>query len=365
MRKILQVVPFIDDHEGQIAQESIDSKWLTEGPKCQDFLRHITEFTGAKFAVLAPNGTLALHLALLALELPPQSEVLLPSFTFFGSASAIVFAGLVPSFVDVDIHSFNVDSEKLEAAITPNTTAIMPVHCYGHSANMDAVMDIAKRHGLKVIEDAAQGYGVFYGRKHTGTIGDIGTISFFADKTITMGEGGVVLTNDEATYLRLRLLRNQGRQNSGTFIHEALGMNYRITDIQAGIGLAQVAKFDAISAHKTRVHALYVEAFSGIGDLDFIEVEKQSTFVPFRFALRTKQKDALIEHLEAAGIQSRSFFYPMHLQPPLRRYSINGPHPSVSERLYSEGILLPIHMNITDEDVAYMADTVRSFFEKT
>jgi perosamine synthetase len=363
MRKISQVEPFLDDAELRNLTESIDAKWLTEGPKAQAFLEHMQDYSGCEYVVLAPNGTLGLHLALLSLDLPQGSEVIVPSFTFFGSASSVVFAGLTPSFVDVEEDTLNIDPARIEEAITDNTSAIMPVHCYGHSARMDAIMEIADRHGLKVIEDAAQGYGVFYNGRHTGTIGDVGVISFFADKTITMGEGAVVMTNDEARYLKLRLLRNQGRQNSGTFIHESLGMNYRVTDMQCGVGLAQAAKFPAVERHKTAIHAAYRRELDGVGDLQFLRIEDGSSFVPFRFSMRTAHKDGLMAKLEAAGVQTRSFFYPMHLQPPLKHYALHGQHPAVSERLYEEGILLPVHVAVTEDDVKYMAEVIRAYFE--
>ncbi|MCB1694271.1 MAG: DegT/DnrJ/EryC1/StrS family aminotransferase, partial [Pseudomonadales bacterium] len=344
MRKISQVEPFLDDAELQNLKESIDAKWLTEGPKAQAFLDHIKDYTGCEYAVLAPNGTLGLHLALLSLDLPAGSEVIVPSFTFFGSASSVVFANLTPSFVDVEADTLNIDPARIEEAITDNTSAIMPVHCYGHAARMDAIMEIAARRGLKVIEDAAQGYGVFYKGRHSGTIGDIGVISFFADKTITMGEGAVVMTNDEARYKKLRLLRNQGRQHSGTFIHESLGMNYRLTDMQCGVGLAQAAKFPEVAKHKAAIHAAYLRELDGVGDLQFLRIEEGSTFVPFRFCMRTAHKDGIMAKLEEAGVQTRSFFYPMHQQPPLQHYALHGQHPVVSEQLYDEGVLLPVHV---------------------
>ncbi|MBZ0128014.1 MAG: DegT/DnrJ/EryC1/StrS family aminotransferase [Rhodobacteraceae bacterium] len=364
MKKITQVMPFIGNEELALITESIEARWLTEGPNAAAFLEHIRDYTGCKYVVLAPNGTLGLHLALLALDLPAGSEIIIPSFTFFGSASSAVFANLVPVFVDVDPETFNIDPARLEQAITPNTRAIMPVHVYGHSANMDAVMDVAARHGLKVIEDAAQAYGVIYKGRHCGTIGDIGVISFFADKTITMGEGAVVMTNDEATYTRLRYLRNQGRENSGTFIHDALGMNYRITDIQAATGLAQARKFPAVEKHKQTIHALYRELLEGVGDLSFLRVEDGSNLIPFRFCLRTAHREGLAAALDAAGVQTRSFFYPMHRQPPLEKYHRATNDMAVSERLYEEGLLLPVHIEVSEEDVHYMCDVVRRFFDQ-
>ena len=189
-------------------------------------------------------------LALLALDLPRDSEILIPAFTFFASASAAVFAGLRPVFVDADPDTFNLDVEALEPLMTESTRAIMPVGVYGHSPPMDRISDFAAQHGLVVLEDAAQCLGVTYRGRHAGTWGDAGVISFFADKTVTTGEGGVVLTDDDELYHRLRLLRNQGRRHSGTFVHEGLGMNFRVTDMQCAVGTAQLRKLPRIADRK-------------------------------------------------------------------------------------------------------------------
>jgi perosamine synthetase len=362
--KIIQVMPNIDSNELKHIIESIDNKWLTEGPKSQQFLDHIKEFTGSKFAVLAPNGTLGLFLGLLALDLPKGSEILIPNFTFFASASSAIFAGLKPVFVDVDADTFNMDASKIESLITDNTSAIMPVHIYGHSANMRKIMTIANKHNLKVIEDAAQAYGVSYEGQHCGTFGDVSMISFFADKTITMGEGAVVLTQNKDLYEKLLLLRNQGRPNSGTFIHPSLGMNFRVTDMQSGVGLAQSSKFTQVLKGKLEKYNLYRELLENVGDLEFLKVENNSTFVPFRFFLKTKFKDELSIYLEEANIQTRSFFYPMHKQPPLMEFISEGQEFPISEKLYENGMCLPLHSYLKDSDIRYIAKNIKQFFRE-
>jgi len=364
MTRIKQVMPNIDDKELKYITQSIQEGWLTEGPNSQEFIRHIKKFTGSKYAVLAPNGTLGLFLGLLALGLPRGSEVIVPSFTFFASASSVIFAGLRPVFVDVDIETFNIDCNKVESLITDKTKAIMPVHIYGHSANMDKVMSIAEKYNLKVIEDAAQAYGVKYKNKHCGILGDVSVISFFADKTITMGEGAVVLTQSNKLYKKLLLLRNQGRVDSGTFVHQSIGMNFRVTDLQCGVGLAQAEKFPKILERKIESYNKYKKELEGVGDLSFLKVEDNSSFVPFRFFIRTKYKDKLIEFLEGHSIQTRSFFYPMHQQPPLIQYVPKYQNFPVSEYLYKTGICLPLHMYITNEEITYIVEKIKLFFMK-
>jgi len=346
-----------DSEEIDGVVDVIQRGWLTEGPRALEFVDAIKQETGAKHAVLAPNGTLGLFLGLLALDLPRGSEILIPAFTFYASASAAVFAGLTPVFVDVDPYTFNLDVDSLEAHLSDRTSAIMPVHIYGLAARIDAVRAFAQRHQLKVIEDAAQAYSVRYRGRHVGTWGDVGVISFFADKTFTTGEGAVVLTNDDHLHNRLRLLRNQGRINSGTFIHEALGMNFRITDLQCAVGLAQLRKVPRIVEAKRRNFARYVANLDGVEGIRWMHAQPGQDFVPFRFPILSDRRAALAAALERAGVQTRSLFYPLHLQPPLRPYS-RGPLP-VAERLYAEGICLPVHASLQESDIDHITDVIR------
>ncbi len=200
--KVPQLEPFVGEEELKNLKKVIEKKWLTEGPFSKEFLENIKDFTKAEYAILASNGTLALFLGLLALDVGKGDEVIVPDSTFNASASAVAFTGAKPVFVDINEGNFNIDVEKIEKAITKKTKAIMPVHIYGQSADMDPIVKIARKHGLKIIEDAAESYGVFYKGKHTGTIGDVGVISFFADKTVTCGEGAVILTNSEKLYYK-------------------------------------------------------------------------------------------------------------------------------------------------------------------
>lgn len=355
--RISQVEPQFDDDEVGRVLTSIRANWLTEGPQAAEFLSSIQEFTGAEFAVLAPNGTLGLFLSLLALDLPRDSEILIPAFTFYASATAAVFAGLTPVFVDADPATFNVNIETLEAAVTERTRAVMPVHVYGHCAPMDSVSEFAARHNLAVVEDAAQAYGVTYRDRHAGTWGDVGVVSFFADKTITTGEGAVVLTNSVALHDKLRLLRNQGRVHSGTFIHDSLGMNFRVTDMQCAVGNAQLRKLPDIAAAKQRNHARYAANLADIPGLRWLQVQPGSTHVPFRFAFLTDRREQVTAALESAGVQTRGFFYPLHRQPALQRYA-RGELP-IADELYANGICLPVHQGVTPADIDEMSEIIR------
>jgi perosamine synthetase len=357
--KIQQVFPNIDQLELDNLSNSVHDKWLTEGPFCERFLKRSLEITRAKYAVLAPNGTLGLYLALLALDLKPKSEVIVPSFTFYASAMAVYFAGLTPVFVDVEPDTYNIDLDKTRDLISSSTSAIMPVHVYGQSAKMDALKELCDEKGIKIVEDAAQGFGVNYNGKHTGTIGDVGVISFFADKTITMGEGALILTNNEDIYKKLKLLRNQGRPNSGTFIHPSLGMNFRITDLQAAVGCAQIEKLSAIIASKNTNHALYAKHLGDCASLQMHVPTQGSDYIPFRFAFTSSLKERISEKLESNGVQTRSFFYPMHMQPQLTQYK-QSKDMSVSEKLFDTGVCLPIHHGLSEEQIEKICKIVIS-----
>lgn len=355
--RISQVHPDLGDDELDAVAASVRTGWLTEGPRAEEFLAAIRSLTGARHAVLAPNGTLGLYLALLALDLPRDSEILIPSFTFFGSASAAVFAGLRPVFVDADPHTFNLDVESLESLVTEKTRAVMPVGVYGQSPPMERIVEVAARHRLVVLEDAAQCLGVSYRGRHAGTWGQAGVISFFADKTVTTGEGGVVLTDDDALYERLLLLRNQGRRHSGTFIHEGLGMNFRITDLQCAVGAVQLRKLAGITARKLQNYRRYTANLADVPAIGLQAVEDGSTHVPFRFPLLTDRRAETVAALEHAGIQTRGFFYPMHQQPALRTYA-RGTLP-VSEDLYARGLCLPVHSALCDADIDAISEIIR------
>ena len=361
--KISQIEPYVGQEELSNLIRVIENKWLTEGPFSEEFLSIIKQFTGAKHALLTNNGTLALYLALKALGIQTGDEVIVPDFTFNASGSSVVFAGGKPVFVDVDRQNYNIDVTKIEAAISSKTKAIMPVHIYGQSADLYPIMKIAKRYNIKVLEDAAQAYGVFYRGKHTGTIGDIGMISFFADKTVTAGEGGVLLTDNDSLYERLQYLRNQGRLDSGTFVHKQLGMNFRMTDLQCAVGVAQLKKYQEIEGLKLNNFRLYKKLLSDMDEIKVMEEVDHSNLVPFRFAAIAKDLKALIDHLEARGIQTRRFFYPLHNQPCFESLGFRTkPYPN-SDYLYKNGLALPVFPGLKKEQIVYICNCIENFYK--
>ena len=362
--KVPQMQTYIGKEELENLTEVIKAKWLTEGVFSKQFLETVKDFTKAKHAILANNGTLALFLGLLSLDVHQGDEVIVPDFTFNASASSIAFTGARPVFVDIDGGNLNIDVTKIEKAITKKTKAIMPVHIYGQAADMDPIVELAEKHNLAIIEDAAQGYGVFYKKRHVGTIGDVGIISFFADKTVTCGEGAVVLTDDDKLYDKLRYLRNQGRLESGSFIHPYLGMNFRMTDLQCAVGVAQLKKFKEIEKIKTDNYRLYQSLLTGINEVSLITEVSYSNFVPFRCFIWVKKLDGLLQHLENSGIQSRRFFYPLHRQPCFEYLGYTETSFPISNKSYAEGLCLPVFPTLTKSQIEYVVEKIREFYSK-
>lgn len=368
--RIPQTRPTLGEAELAQLQGVIGDTWLTEGPRSAAFSERLNALIASPFGVFAPNGTLALVLGLMALGIGPGDEVIVPDTTFIGSANAVVMVGATPILVDVDPEHFCICPERAAAAVTERTRAIMPVHMFGGMADMTAIMALAERHGLLVIEDAAQALGVTWNGRPAGSIGDVGCFSFFADKTITTGEGGYVTCRDEAVHERLRLLRNQGRFDRGSFIHPAIGYNFRITDLQAAIGIAQLDRLDALLAGKARV---ITRVSAGLADLEEARIvgpRPGSSFVPFRTILIGERIAALSAHLEAAGIQTRSFFYPLHRQPCfLEAPERLGGMARLDDALFpnairgfDHGMCLPVYPTLTDDEVDHMIAAIRQFY---
>lgn len=362
--KIPELEPYIGKEEFANLKQVIDKKWLSEGPFHKKFLHEFKNFVGAEYAVLVPNGTLAIYLSLLALDIKKDDEVIIPDFTFNASASPITFLGGKPVFVDIEDGTLNLDPNLIEKAITKKTKAIMPVHIYGQSCDMDTIWEIADKYNLAILEDAAESVGVFFTGDdlflnwHTGTIGDLGIFSFFTDKTITMGEGGAIVTDNEELYNKLVYLRNQGRTRSGTYIHPQLGMNFHITDLQCAVGLAQLEKYPEIEKKKLEHYRLYQKLLEGT-DVKFLEEPSYTNIVPFRMIIRVKNRDKVIQHLEKNDIQTRQFFYPLHRQPCFKYLGYKDKDFPVTNKAYSEGIRLPIYPSLQDEQIEYICDKIK------
>ena len=362
--KINQFEPFIEQLEYEGIKECFDINWITEGPKSKLFVNRLCELMNVKYGVLAPNGTLAIYMALKALNIKAGDEIIVPDFTFIGSANAVEMIGAEPVFCDID-YDLQIDINSCEKLLTENTKGIMPVHIYGMAANMDAVCEFAKKHNLYIIEDAAQAVGIKWNGKHAGTFGDVGTFSFFADKTITTGEGGFVCTNNEETYKKLLYIRNQGRINRGSFIHPEIGYNFRMTDIQSSIGLVQLDKLNLIVEKKSGILNLYKKLLKKNENIEIIEPNSnsKSNHIPFRVAIMTKNRsnEGLMNNLKKNDIETRTFFHPLHLQPCYLELN-NNKDIKVSKDVYSRGICLPSYPTLKNEEIEYICEKINLYY---
>tara|TARA_R100001509_G_scaffold99207_1_gene58004 strand:+ start:3093 stop:4196 length:1104 start_codon:yes stop_codon:yes gene_type:complete len=367
MMKIPQFMPLVGEPEFEAIKKCFEDNWITEGPQAKIFKEKLLKLTGAKYGEFAPNGTLAIYLALKAAGVKPGDEVLVPDFTFIASATSVVMIGATPVFVDVD-ENLQIDVSKCKEKLTNKTTAIMTAHMYGTCGDMPSVVKFAKENGLIVIEDAAQALGITWNGQHAGTFGDVATFSFFADKTITCGEGGFVITNDEKIHRELIYLRNQGRINRGTFVHPEIGYNFRITDIHAAMGNVQFDKLDWIIGRKLEIFQAYKKRLENNKRFDFFGPMDGSTFIPFRVCLVDKTRNAaeVMEKLKENGVEPRTFFYPMHRQPAFTEIVAEQGYSkedfATSNRMYNSGICLPTFLQITDEQMDYICDIINNNF---
>ena len=367
--KVPQFMPYVDMEEWEAIKSCFEINWITEGPKSKEFNKQICEKVGCKYGVFANNGTLALYLGLKAMGVGPGDEVIVPDFTFIASANAVEMTGATPIFCDINKDDLQINIESCEDLVSYRTKAIMPVHLYGFAANMDDVINFANKNGLLIIEDAAQALGIKWKGKGCGSFGDVATFSFFADKTITTGEGGFVCTNNEEIYEKLLYLRNQGRINRGSFVHPEIGYNFRMTDIQAAIGLKQLEKFDDIVYKKNNNFNIYSELLKNTKGIEILQPKSEiSPFIPFRVVARVTEEDTsknIMEYMKERGIETRTFFYPLHMQPCFSDIMV-GQKPIQENSLdsYNRGICLPSFAALKREEIEYVCNTIKEYLEK-
>ncbi len=360
--------PLLDGNEKKYLNECIDTGWISsEGPFVQQFESAIATMANRKYGVAVSSGSAALDCALLALDLQPNSEIIAPTFTIISCVSSIVRAGYKPVLIDSEPASWNMDISKLEEKITPNTSAIMVVHIYGLPVDMNPVLAMAKKHGLKVIEDAAEQHGQFYFDKAIGSFGDVSIFSFYPNKNITTGEGGMIVTDDEDIAHKCRSLRNLCFEPAKRFYHNELGFNYRMTNVQAAIGVAQAEQLERFVAKRREIGYYYHEHLK---DIKGIQLPLQATdfatniYWVFGIVLGPSFKvDALevMRQLGAEGIGTRPFFYPMHAQPVFKKMGLftNENYP-VSEILAERGFYIPSGLGITRQEQDIVINKLRA-----
>jgi perosamine synthetase len=362
---IIQIEPWIDEAELHELKRIIDSTYVVEHQLTQEFEQLTQTLTGAKHAIALTNGTMALFASLIALGIESGDEVIIPNITFVATANAVILAGARPVLCEIVESTFMIDISKAQKLITAKTKAIIPVHLYGQSADMEEVLIFSKKNNLRVLEDAAQGVGVKFNGQHAGTFGDMGVLSYYGNKTITCGEGGVVLTDNDELAKKVYQLKNHGRDTKGTFIHNHIGFNFSFTEMQAAIGISQMKKLPAIINKKREIHDIYEKGLSGLPRFMIAYLDKKSTPVFWFTSFFSEDTTRLVEYLKNNGIQTRRFFYPLHLQPCYadKKYIRNIDDDfSLSEKVYDQGISLPSSYNMTEEQQYLVINKIREFY---
>ena len=363
-RRIAVARPVLAGNERAYVDECLETGWISSiGRFVGDFESAFANFVGVDHAISCCNGTCALHLALVGLGVGQGDEVIVPTLTYIASANAVTYCGAKPVFADVEPRSMNLDPALVESLITPRTKAIVAVHLYGHPADMDALAEVANRHGIPLVEDAAEAHGARYKGRSVGSLSRVAMFSLFGNKILTTGEGGVLTTNDAELAARLRLYRGQGMDPNRRYWFPVVGYNYRMTNIQAAIGLAQLEMVDEHLAARQNVRRWYDERLAELSDV--LQVPAVLPWAHHSFWMYTVllsqsascSRDELMARLEADGIETRPVFYPMHVMPPYRDDSRRFP---VADGLAALGVNLPTHGLLSENDVDFVVARLRA-----
>jgi perosamine synthetase len=362
--------PLLDGNEKRYLMECIDTGWISsEGPFVKQFEEQFAERVGRRHGVAVCNGTAALDVAIESLGIGPGDEVIMPAFTIISCIGQIIRAGAIPILVDSDPLTWNMNVAQIEERVTPRTKAIMVVHIYGLPVNMASVVEIACKYGLKIIEDAAQAHGQTYHGRPCGSFGDISTFSFYPNKNVTTGEGGMVVTSNDHLAEECRSLRNLCFRPEKRFVHDRLGWNYRMTNLQAALGVAQLERLDEFLFRKIQIGKWYRERLSCLTRLQ-LPVEETDYAVNCYWVFGIVLDDSFpFEAVEAMkllsqrGIGCRPFFCPMHMQPVLRERGLfKGESHPVSERLYMRGLYIPSGMALTEAQIDEVCRVMKELF---
>lgn len=361
-RMIPVAEPFIGEKELAYVSDCVKSGWVSSlGEYVKRFESAFARYCGAEYGVATFNGTVALHLVLAALRLGPGDEVIVPSLTYVATANAVRYTGASPVLVDSEPETWNIDPAAVEAAITPRSRAIIAVHLYGHPADMDPLRELAGRYGLFLLEDAAEAHGARYKGRRVGGLGQAAIFSFYGNKIITTGEGGIVVTNDRALAERCFFLENQARTADNPYWHPEIGFNYRMTNLQGALGLAQLERIDELVALRKRNAALYAERLAGAPGVVLPPQAAWAENVYWMFTVLIDpefglDRDALRVELHRRGIETRPVFYPVHILPPYA----TGQSLPVAESIGARGINLPSSATLTEAQIDRVCDALRS-----
>jgi len=334
---------------------------LSIGPKMEEFERSIADLVGVPHGIAVSSGTAGLHLCLRALGVGEGDEVLLPSFTFIAAGNAVLYERARPVFVDIEPRTLNLDPGQLERSITPKTRAIIAVHTFGHPADLDPIMDIARKHGLPVIEDACEAIGARYRGRPVGGIGDLGVFGFYPNKPITTGEGGMVVTRDSQMAVTIRALRNQGRMESdGWLDHRLLGYNYRLSELNCALGLEQIKRIDDILDRREALAIRYSEELQGMPEVIPPPLEiRDGRVCWFVYVVRVENRDTIFKRLTDQGIGCARYFAPLHRQPLFAPYLNPRDDLKITEQVAGKTLALPFFNRMTTEQIHEVCCTLR------
>ncbi len=351
--------PNLRGNELAYVNKCINTGWISSNGKfVGKFEKKFAEFCDCKFASSCSSGTSALHLALLALDIKDSDEVIVPNLTFATTANVVKYCNAKPILTDVDSKSWNISPNEIKKKITPKTKAIIPVHLYGNPCEMDEIIEIANEHNLYIIEDCAEAHGAEYKNKKIGNIGHIGCFSFFGNKIITTGEGGMCTSNNKEIIDNINLLKNHGMSKEKRYWHDILGYNYRLTNIQSAIGLAQLERINEFIKKRNEIVHIYKEILENIPGIEFQKINSKSKAVYWLFSILANNipRDNLIKKLENAEVETRKVFYPLNK---MRPYLDSSEFPN-SEIIAKKGVTLPTHIDLKEEQIKYICDIIKN-----
>lgn len=359
--------PLLDGNERRYVDDCVTTGWISsDGPYVRRFEEEFAARVGRKHGIAVCNGSVAIDVAVEALHLARGDEVIVPTFTIISCLAPLIRAGVMPVLVDADPVTWNMSVGQIEEKITSRTRAIMVVHIYGLPVEMDAVLELAERHGLRIIEDAAEMHGQTYRGRPCGSFGDVSTFSFYANKHVTTGEGGMLVTDDDEIAKRCRLLRNLAFAPPRRFVHHEFGWNFRMSNIQAALGVAQLERLDEFLVRKRKMGARYTEL---LRDLKGVSLPlprtdyAENVYWVYGVVLRDEvgaDAEEIMRRLGTLGVGTRPFFWPMHQQPVLQNLGLfKDERYPVSERIATRGFYLPSGMALTDDDISYSAASLR------
>ena len=375
MHKFIPVCePFLNGNEQKYVNDAVSTGWISSsGSYVKQFEDSFSKYVDTKYGVAVSNGTVAIHLALVVLGIGKDDEVIIPSFTMIATAFAVCYTGAKPVFVDADKDTWNIDVNKIEEKITNKTKAIIPVHIFGNPCNMDKILEIAKKHNLYVVEDAAEAHGAVYKNKKVGSFSDIACFSFFANKNITTGEGGMVVTNNEDNYKKCKYYKNVcfPVDSPRTYLHDDIGFNYRMSNLHAAIGLAQVEKADEYRQLRINNANIYKKYLNDIPGIIFQKDEDNSLNVHWMNTIIINPdeykhtRDELVEYLKENNVETRLLFKSMSKQKSLKDFGCDcsGEYP-VTDWLSDNGFYLPSASSLKEEDIEYICNLIKEFHNK-